>query len=65
MIGVELAMPCVDLIEIALQNKLLINVTADNVIRLLPSLIINEKESTLLATRLGDLILNFLEKNDK
>ena len=65
MIGVELAMPCVDLIEIALQNKLLINVTADNVIRLLPSLIINEKESTLLATKLGDLILNFLEKNDK
>ena len=40
MIGIELAIPCIELIEIALLNKLLINVTADNVIRLLPPLII-------------------------
>ena len=65
MIGIELAIPCIELIEIALLNKLLINVTADNVIRLLPPLIIKEKESTLLASKLSDLILNFLEKNNK
>ena len=65
MIGVELSVPCVDLINIALDNKLLINVTADKVVRLLPPLVIKKEEVMLLVKRLSDLILNFLEKNDK
>jgi len=65
MIGVELSVPCVDLINIALDGKLLINVTADKVVRLLPSLVIKKEEVMLLAEKLSDLILNFLEKNDK
>ena len=65
MIGVELAMPCVDLINIALDDKLLINVTADNVVRLLPPLVIKKEEVMLLVEKLSDLILNFLEKNYK
>ena len=65
MIGVELSISCVDLINIALDNKLLINVTADNVVRLLPPLVIKKEEVMLLVEKLSDLILNFLEKNDK
>ena len=42
MIGIELTVPCSQLVDICLENKLLINVTADNVIRLLPPLIIEQ-----------------------
>jgi acetylornithine aminotransferase len=63
MLGVELSVPCNDLIQIALDEKLLINVTADNVIRLLPPLIINKSESQFLVDKLSTLIINFIEKN--
>ena len=42
MIGIELGMPCQQLVDICQQNKLLINVTADHVIRLLPPLILEK-----------------------
>lgn len=63
MIGIELDIPCVDLIEIALKDKLLINVTAEKVVRLLPPLIIKEGEAMLLAEKLSNLIINFMKKN--
>ena len=63
MIGIELDIPCVDLIEIALKDKLLINVTAEKVVRLLPPLIIKEDEAMLLAKKLSNLIINFIKKN--
>jgi acetylornithine aminotransferase len=63
MIGIELDIPCVDLIEIALKDKLLINVTAEKVVRLLPPLIIKEAEAMLLAEKLSNLIINFMKKN--
>lgn len=63
MLGIELSIPCNDLIQIALDEKLLINVTADNVIRLLPPLIINKSESQFLVDKLSTLIINFIEKN--
>ena len=63
MLGVELSVPCNDLIQIALDEKLLINVTADKVIRLLPPLIINKSESQFLVDKLSRLIINFIEKN--
>ena len=63
MLGVELSVPCNDLIQIALDERLLINVTADNVIRLLPPLIINKSESQFLVDKLSTLIINFIEKN--
>ena len=65
MIGVELSIPCIDLINIALDDRLLINVTADNVVRLLPPLVIKKEEVMLLVKKLSNLILNFLEKNHK
>lgn len=60
MIGIELDRPCGDLVKMALEAKLLINVTADKVVRLLPPLIINEAEANELVRRLSALIKTFL-----
>ena len=62
MIGVELDRPCGDLVKIALENKLLINVTAEKVVRLLPPLVINEAEAKELVSRLSVLIKHFLSQ---
>jgi acetylornithine aminotransferase len=50
------------MVTIALQNKLLINVTADNVIRLLPPLVINEQQTSEIADRLVKSIKQFTNK---
>ena len=63
MIGVELDRPCGDLVKIALENKLLINVTAEKVVRLLPPLVINEAEAKELVSRLSVLIKQFLSQS--
>jgi acetylornithine aminotransferase len=60
MIGVELDRPCGDLVKMALEAKLLINVTAENVVRLLPPLVMNENEAKELVQRLATLIKTFL-----
>ncbi len=60
MIGIELDRPCGDLARLALDAGLLINVTADKVVRLLPPLVINEAESRELVSRLSALIKQFL-----
>ena len=62
MIGIELDRPCAELMKTALAAKLLINVTADKVVRLLPSLIINETEANELVARLSTLIKAFLHQ---
>ena len=62
MIGIELDQPCGDLTKLALDAGLLINVTADKVIRLLPPLVINEAEAKELVERLSQVIKNFLAK---
>ena len=61
MIGIELAKPCAELVKQALVAKLLINVTSEKVIRLLPPLIMNKQEADELVSRLTPLILNFLK----
>jgi len=61
MIGIELNFPCSDIVNIALEKKLLINVTSEKVVRLLPPLIINEKESKVLCDRLINSIETFLK----
>ncbi|MDZ4141321.1 MAG: aspartate aminotransferase family protein [Methylotenera sp.] len=60
MIGIELDRPCGDLVNSALKAKLLINVTADNVVRLLPPLVMSEGEAKELVSRLSLLIKTFL-----
>lgn len=56
MVGIELTMPCADLVSQALAVGLLINVTNSVVIRLLPPLIIDDAQIELLASGLSKLI---------
>jgi acetylornithine aminotransferase len=51
MIGIELDRPCGDLVKMALADKVLINVTADKVVRLLPPLVMNEVVAKELGSR--------------
>jgi acetylornithine aminotransferase len=62
MVGIELDRPCGDLVKMALADKLLINVTADKVVRLLPPLVMNEAEADELVKRLSALVKVFLAK---
>jgi acetylornithine aminotransferase len=62
MIGIELVSPCTQLVERALHKGLLINVTADTVIRLLPPLIMRKNEAELLTLSLLELIKEFLKQ---
>lgn len=59
MIGIELAQPCGDIAELALEQGLLINVTADSVIRLLPALVMQQAEAQQLIDGLSGLIRDF------
>jgi acetylornithine/N-succinyldiaminopimelate aminotransferase len=60
MIGIELDRPCGELVARALEAGLLINVTADKVVRLLPALTFSADEGRELVARLSVLIRNFL-----
>jgi acetylornithine/N-succinyldiaminopimelate aminotransferase len=61
MIGVELDRPCGDLVKQALAAGLLINVTNDKVVRLLPPLVLRADEAREIVARLGPLIRAFLQ----
>lgn len=61
MLGIELDRPCGALVGQALAAGLLINVTHDKVIRLLPALIFGEAEVRELVDKLVPLVRNFLE----
>ena len=61
MIGIELDKPCGDLVKLALAKGLLTNVTADNVIRLLPPLVMSKDEAQQLLDILCPLIKDFLQ----
>lgn len=56
MIGIELSEPVPDLVARALQARLLINVTQERVIRLLPPLVMSDEEADLLCERLIPLL---------
>ena len=60
MIGIELDRPCAALVKSALNAGLLINVTADSVIRLLPPLVFSDEDATQLVGMLSPLIREFL-----
>lgn len=60
MIGIELDRPCGELVGKALAAGLLINVTADSVIRFLPPLIFSESDAKELVERCAPLIREFL-----
>jgi acetylornithine aminotransferase len=60
MIGVELDRPCADLVKMALEARLLINVTQDSVIRLLPPLVIDAQEADEIVARLVPCVQRFV-----
>jgi acetylornithine aminotransferase len=66
MLGLELDRPCGELVQSALdlpgEHGLLINVTHDRVVRLLPPLILNSVEADLLVAGLVEIISAFLQK---
>ncbi len=59
LVGITLDRPCAELVSIALKNGLLINVTAEKVIRLLPPLIINTSQTHKLVDQLVQSIQQF------
>ena len=56
MIGVELDSPCGELVQQAKDKGLLINVTSDSVIRLLPPLIISDEEADQIVDIVSSLV---------
>ncbi|HHC71943.1 MAG TPA: aminotransferase class III-fold pyridoxal phosphate-dependent enzyme, partial [Thiotrichales bacterium] len=62
MLGVELDRPCTVLVERALEARLLINVTAERVVRLLPPLILADDEAELVIETVSRLVTDFLQE---
>ena len=60
LIAIELECNCTELVKLALEDGLLINVCSDNTIRLLPALIMSDEEAGLLVDKLTGLIWEFL-----
>ncbi len=60
MIGVELSKPCGALVGVAADSGLLISVTADSVIRIVPPLILTVGEADLIIALLTPLVKAFL-----
>ncbi len=59
MIGIELDTPCVDLVAQALSRGLLINVTADRTVRLLPPFVLNDDEEKRLIEGVSALVTDY------
>ncbi len=64
MIGIELDRPCAPLVAQALEEKLLINVTADRVVRLLPPLILSNTEADQITDQVSTLIKNWIANEE-
>ena len=60
MLGIDLAVPCGEILQRAADNGLLLSVTADSVIRLVPPLILSEAEADEIVTILCPLIKQLL-----
>ncbi|HPY39563.1 MAG TPA: aminotransferase class III-fold pyridoxal phosphate-dependent enzyme, partial [Thiolinea sp.] len=60
MIGIQLERDCGELVKQGLAKGILINVTAGNVIRLLPPLVITQQQADQIITTVIDLIRDFL-----
>ncbi len=63
MIGVELDRPCAALVGQALEQGLLINVTAERVIRLLPPLVMDTEQTNQLINGVATLVRDLLASN--
>lgn len=61
--GIELAAPCTELVKKALERKLLINVTSDKVIRLLPALVMQQHEAKQVIDITCSIIKEFMNSS--
>ncbi len=59
MLGIQLTRPCAELVAEARQAGLLINVTAESVVRLLPPLILSDAEADEMLERVSRLLLDW------
>ena len=59
MLGIQLDRPCAELVKAGLDSGILINVTAGDVVRLLPPLIITDEQAHEIATKVSELIHHF------
>lgn len=57
--GIELDRPCRELVQAARERGLLINVTADSIIRLVPPLILTEQEAEFIVNVVGKIVRDF------
>lgn len=64
MIGIELDRPCGELVKLAADQGLLINVTAERVVRLLPALTFSDQEADQLIEQLAALIQSWLASRE-
>jgi acetylornithine aminotransferase len=62
MLGIELDRPCNELVREALEAGLLINVTYDTIIRMLPPLVIDEAQADQIVALLSPLVRGFLSR---
>ena len=62
MIGIELDRPCAELVAVARDAGVLINVTADKVIRLVPPLIYGDAEVNVLVAAVSGVVKNYLQQ---
>lgn len=62
--AVQFDRPCAALVGLCRDRGLLINVTAESVVRLIPPLVISEQEITLLVERLKDAVAAFAEEQE-
>ena len=62
MIAVQLDRPCAELVKAGLDAGILINVTAGDVVRLLPPLIISDEQADKIVTMVSELVRKFVEK---
>ena len=60
MFGIELTMSCTELVALALAKGILINVTADNIIRLLPPLTMTADEADKMVDLVSEVIIEFI-----
>jgi len=61
MIGIQLDRPCGELVAIALEQGLLINVTRGDTVRLLPTFVMSSEQTDELVTKLTNMIKLFLK----
>jgi len=63
MIGIQLDRPCGELVGLGLEAGILINVAADNVVRLLPPLIMSDEETKHMISTICALVEAFCSSN--